>query len=379
MQLKEKKSSMERDKRKLESELERQRQTIGKQVFLQVVSKRQPSSGDQLSTNSNEQQNINTNETTNMTSSPKPLRPPVTSSPNTSITSPLSVDSSQNFNLLSKEKETSRRQWDKSKKNFDLENETTTAAPAAQTQSQKTDIKVNSAGAASSSSSLSTPSSAASQSPSQIKDNKTSSNNNLALDAMSVDLSKAYYSRDEMIKAIEALKDRYVRESSVVAELSNNNVSSPSNLNNNNNNNGSSNNTSMVKDIETLNSKLSSLQNEINRLTLLQQKQYDQQHNQANSLLSKASNTPNSKNNNSANNSFNLNDERKVTTSDKEDIQSVKSNTNNSINKNDDALNNDAFFVSFGNGLAKREKPLALTPKKNLIFIKSKPKINFLF
>ena len=40
MQLKEKKSSMERDKRKLESELEKQLQKIGKQVFLQVVQKK---------------------------------------------------------------------------------------------------------------------------------------------------------------------------------------------------------------------------------------------------------------------------------------------------------------------------------------------------
>ena len=40
MQLKEKKSLMERDKRKLESELDKQRQNIGKQVFLQVVQKK---------------------------------------------------------------------------------------------------------------------------------------------------------------------------------------------------------------------------------------------------------------------------------------------------------------------------------------------------
>jgi hypothetical protein len=40
MQLKEKKILMEKDKRKLESELERQRQTISKQVFLQVVQKK---------------------------------------------------------------------------------------------------------------------------------------------------------------------------------------------------------------------------------------------------------------------------------------------------------------------------------------------------
>ena len=51
MQLKEKKSSMERDKRKLESELERQRQKIGKQVFLQVVQKKQ-----QNDTSSSQQQ-----------------------------------------------------------------------------------------------------------------------------------------------------------------------------------------------------------------------------------------------------------------------------------------------------------------------------------
>lgn len=30
-----------------------------------------------------------------------------------------------------------------------------------------------------------------------------------------------------------------------------------------------------------------------------------------------------------------------------------------------------SFFISFGSGTAKREKPLALTPKKNLIFVKS--------
>ena len=40
MQLKEKKNTMERDKRKLEAELDRQRQTIGKQVFMQVVHQR---------------------------------------------------------------------------------------------------------------------------------------------------------------------------------------------------------------------------------------------------------------------------------------------------------------------------------------------------
>lgn len=357
MQLKEKKSSMERDKRKIESELERQRQTIGKQVFLQVVSKRQ--AGEQSETL----------QQPNMTSSPtQPIKQidQLPSSPNL-VVSPLSVDSSQNTSLqTNKEKESSRRQWDKSKKNFDLENET------GSDQQKINEIpKVNShtGGVASSSSSLSTPSSAASQSPSN-KDNKISSNNNLALDPMSVDLSKAYYSRDEMIKAIEVLKDRYVRESSAVAELStNNNISSPSNLNNNS--------TSMVKDIETLNSKLMSLQNEINRLTLLQQKQYEQQKNEAHNLLSKTSNNPNTTNNNtnnSANNSFNLIDDRKVSKNDKQDSHNVKFSdnlNNNNTSKNEDILGNDAFFVSFGTGLAKREKPLALTPKKNLIFIKS--------
>jgi hypothetical protein len=36
MQLEEKKRAMERDKRRIESEMEIQRQTIGKQAFLQV-------------------------------------------------------------------------------------------------------------------------------------------------------------------------------------------------------------------------------------------------------------------------------------------------------------------------------------------------------
>lgn len=36
MQLEEKKRAMERDKRKLETQMEKQRQNIGKQAFLQV-------------------------------------------------------------------------------------------------------------------------------------------------------------------------------------------------------------------------------------------------------------------------------------------------------------------------------------------------------
>ncbi len=128
----------------------------------------------------------------------------------------------------------------------------------------------------------------------------------------------------------------------------------------------------MVKDIETLNGKLMGLQNEINRLTQLQQKQYQQQHAQANALLV-----------NKQNSSFGLNEsvdqqqqQSKIgnVASDREENSQVSSS---SSKKNAGVIEeeltggaNDAFFISFG--IAKREKPLALTPKKNLIFIKSK-------
>ena len=45
MQLEEKKRAMERDKRKLETQMEKQRQNIGKQAFLQVNIKKKRERG----------------------------------------------------------------------------------------------------------------------------------------------------------------------------------------------------------------------------------------------------------------------------------------------------------------------------------------------
>ena len=210
MQLKEKKSSMERDKRKLESELEKQRQTIGKQVFLQVVQKK------------------NMGETGSP--SPQTINPPI----------PAAIAH------LDTGETAPRRQWDKSQKGFiDLENANSNNKPLTE---QITTAKV-----ASSVSSLSTPSSSTSHSPPNQRVNIVPASN--GDEPRSVDLSKAYYSRDEMMKTIETLK------TSTIALASSQRPSS----------------SSVVKDIDTelqkANSKLSELQNEITRLTVLQQQQ----------------------------------------------------------------------------------------------------------
>lgn len=257
MQLKEKKSSMERDKRKLESELEKQRQKIGKQVFLQVVQKKPQ-----------QQQNENL---TVLTS---------TQSPQTVMEQQLLADRSQlllsnspnkSVSLL---KETPRRQWDKTQKGFiDLESDSN---------SRKSMILNNANGVgagASSTSSMSTPSSSASQSPPlsngrniNNNENDSSSSSNSSTSSKSSeqkahDLSKVYYSRDEMVKTIEALKVS-------VNAMSNSKVNSPTTAFN-------VINSSSVKDINSelqlANSKLYDLQNEINRLTLMQQKQTSNQ------------------------------------------------------------------------------------------------------
>lgn len=117
MQLKEKKSTIEKDKRKLESELERQRQTIGKQVFLQVVQKKQQQQQNEIVTSP--MMNVPTTTTTTTT--------------NTTTTQIINNGNNQNAiiannttNLLpdilnpKSPRETTRRQWDKTNKNNSL-------------------------------------------------------------------------------------------------------------------------------------------------------------------------------------------------------------------------------------------------------------------
>lgn len=359
MQLKEKKSLMERDKRKLESELDKQRQNIGKQVFLQVVQKKsQEQPNEPLTPIADKQTNLN------FAQNPSPVN---------NINQIIN-----NSPLNTKEKETPRRQWDKTKNFIDIENENSAnknlnLKPTLQTIEPASNVIVG----ASSTSSLSTPSSSASQSPplntniraksndnsltnklnNLINNQNTTNSNNV--ESMAVDLSKAYYSRDEMLKAIDALKEKYVKESNAASDIA---AQASSKLNTSNSSNTGS---AMVKDIEVLNSKLSELQNEINRLTLLQQKQHQSQHLQAQKFLNRA----NLAEANSNHNSFNLGEEKKHL-SDKENNE-IKSNSGEVANTNSDEGQGDgSFFISFGSGVAKRDKP-ALTPKKNLIFVKT--------
>lgn len=234
MQLKEKKSTIEKDKRKLESELERQRQTIGKQVFLQVVQKKH-------------QQSANT-------------EPPI--SPVNNALNPNTHPITSNNNLFAADpkspREPGRRQWDKTNKNnslieIDQNTEGSNIQPVQTTTTNST------------SSMSSTPTSSASQSP--PSSSKTAPPTT-ELTQMAVDLSKAYYSRDEVMRAIESLKDRYLKESAspsvsaLEAAMASKTTPNSSRL-------ASS---AIVRDIECLNNKLAELQAEISRLTLLQQK-----------------------------------------------------------------------------------------------------------
>ena len=105
---------------------------------------------------------------------------------------------------------------------------------------------------------------------------------------MAVDLSKAYYSRDEVMRAIESLKDRYLKESAspsaaaLEAAVATKNTTvvaaaQPPTIGHSATRLA---NSTIVRDIECLNGKLAELQAEISRLTLLQQRQQQQQQQQ---------------------------------------------------------------------------------------------------
>jgi len=307
MQLKEKKSNMERDKRKMECELEKQRQNIGKQVFLQVVQKNKKDESSLLLT-------------------PAQSKPPVETelpSSTNGLLSPLTLQTSSPSNNNQPSSLTSRRQWDKSHmKTFDLEQQNHLPNESKKMLSTQ-NVKANS-------SMSTTPTSSASQSPPSANTHKLHNQQQ-----QQVDLTKTSYSRAEMSKAIEILKEKFVQESLNVAQAAeqikksqNNRLSNnQSTMSHNNNNNNNNNSTAMVKDIEVLNGKLADLQNEINRLTLLQQKQYSQQHTTAQKLLSSGTTTTTSSSNvaNNSNNNHQMEDEAN------NDAEDEAANGNNSL------------------------------------------------
>ena len=378
---------MERDKKRLENELEKQRQTIGKQVFLQVVQKK--NNADQLSSTSSG----GSASLTMMTNGKQeaiaatsivgiaPVEPTQPASPPPSINNfsnkssvsnnsggPGMLGSPASQYSSNLQKETPRRQWDKSKKNFDIENENEVNASltslsnhrAQQQQHQQQNnnnsnslsiasppsrnIGANHFGEGGSTSSLSTPTSSASQSPPMANNtNENSLSKNLASPVAAndvtqgnsaLDLTKAYYTRNEVIKALSRLNEKHGGSESSTSSV-------------------------MEKEIDMLNKKLTELQNEITRLTLLQHNQEKQQHLNAQKFVSRAEIQENS--------SLLMKKQENKSSS---DLQSnLTTNDNNSeLTQPHDG----AFFISFGSGTAKREKPPALTPKKNLIFIKSK-------
>lgn len=177
---------------------------------------------------------------------------------------------------------------------------------------QQQQQSTTSANSNSTSSMSSTPTSSASQSP---PSSKTTTNaigndvNNSELSQMAVDLSKAYYSRDEVMRAIESLKDRYLKESTspsasaleaaIASKTTTTTPPIPTTPNSmqqqqlpassGTSGNGSRlPNMAIVREIESLNGKLRELQGEISRLTLLQNR-YDQQQGNGKSVINRAS------------------------------------------------------------------------------------------
>ena len=338
MQLKEKKILMEKDKRKLESELERQRQTISKQVFLQVVQKK--GNNEPMATHETMPSMGTGNENTNSVSSTAMV---TTSDSNTHHNHQQIANNNNhrqiNSNTLRIDKETPRRQWDKTQNFIDLENEKSQLPNGITTAPSDQINHVNNNARASSTSSMSTPSSSASQSPplSNLDRHHTQKNAN----GENFDLSKAYYSRDEMLKTIDTLKEKYEKDSSVTAAIvtqAGKNLASTSSANS-----GSS--TTMVKDIDSLNSKLSELQNEITRLTLLQQKQNIQKSTTTTTNDTDNLETTKTATNNNKNSSFNLFDQRKNVTklnneTSEEQNNIFNNNTNSDVNDDENMTGN---------------------------------------
>ncbi len=309
MQLKEKKTLMERDKRKLESELEKQRQTISKQAFLQVVAKKSEVVSPEM------RQKISA-----MTI-PKFQGPETTVNPEKIEKTPKSPqkvpDNSTTKNIESHSprlSEAPRRQWDKSNKGFiDIENEP---------------LKNR-----------------------QQNGDKSPLESTKPVDATTI--SKTNYSRDEMIKKIEVLKSTTMALASKAAATTT--VG-----------NSSTDSDSACRDIDTelskANNKLLELQSEIARLNLLQQQQ--QVHQTGQSFTINKAQIEGEFN-------FAVQDEQLTSTSSNAIVDELTETTTKTMSENDTDKDG-AFFISFGSGGAKREKPATLTPKKNL-FIKTSP------
>jgi len=294
MQLKEKKSSMERDKRKLESELERQRLTIGKQAFLKVVGKKSEAVSPEM------RQKISAMTIPKFQALEAGAKPPkIDLTPQPEAPKATSTDSTPSRPFESSSPRLSdvpRRQWDKSNKGFiDLENEPHTRQKTVHESAKPLDTSI----------------------------------------------SKTNYSRDEMMKKIEVLKSTTIALASKAATTANRSTDSDT----------------ACKDIDTelskANNKLFELQNEIARLNLLQQQQVHQ-----------------------TGQSFTVNKVDEDLNFAVQDEQQASISSNAVIEEPTEAENDTekdgAFFISFGNGSAKREKPPALTPKKNL-FVKTSP------
>jgi len=340
MQLKEKKSSMERDKRKLESELERQRQKIGKQVFLQVVQKKQQN---EISSPQQQQQQPHPLLTQNGLTVSTVMDQQILADRSHLLLSNLNNSSPKSLNSLLKE--TPRRQWDKTQKGFiDLENDNNStninnnnhsnnnSNNNSNSNNRKSLVLNNTNGiGASSTSSMSTPSSSASQSP-PLSNGRPNSNNNMnendssssssnsssssksannVNDQKTDDLSQVYYKRNEMIKTIEALKS----SANAISNSKQLNSSSPNTMAALAAQLGSvPSSSSSVNDIEgelqKANMKLSQLQNEITRLNLMQQKQQTS-HKYSNNVNNNNNNNIKSVNGGIIHNGFNLADEKR--------------------------------------------------------------------
>lgn len=296
MQLEEKKRALRRDESKKESEIEKNRLSIGKQAFLQIVSKKFDSSQQQLN---NTTLNNSTTKSTQEMKVVEEISINSTHQLNETSALLLSPNNSKSTEIIFRD-HSPRKQWDKNPSTI-----TETLIPMASLELNKS-----------------------------IKSDHSSNSASQSL----LDLTKPYYSREEMLKALESKANE-----SPIKKLD-----TPS----------------LNSDIDGLNSRINEIQKEISRLSFVQTDVKKSTSNQikvtsippmstATVSQENSLNTPKQRTSLSFNTEFNHFDSMPTNTHD-----------NNSLD------DNEAFFISFGTGAAKRQKPV-LSDKKSIVNVKS--------
>jgi hypothetical protein len=329
MQLEEKKRALRRDECKKESENEKNRLSIGKQAFLQIVSKKfdssqQPNTIATTTGSNNNSSNSSSSSSSSSSGSSGSSNTTTKSTQEMKVVEEISINSSHqiiettavllspNSSSNNSKSETfrdhsPRKQWDKNPSTI-----TETILPMASLELNKS-----------------------------IKSDLSSNSASQSL----LDLTKPYYSREEMLKALETKLSSTTSEPCSLKK-----IDTPS----------------LNSDIDGLNTRISEIQKEISRLSFVQTDTKKSITNQikVTSVPPMSTNQTAYLNTPKQRTSLSFNTENNHFDSISNDIQSHTNDDQSLIN------DNDAFFISFGTGAAKRQKP-TLSDKKPLVNVKS--------